>query len=78
MFTRRHEHELAEIKALMYELGHGVQELQQRLERIEGAQDELASENQVAGTGRRKGGKGKKARKRRQAELAQAQASDEE
>jgi hypothetical protein len=79
MFTRRNEHELGEIKALMYELGHNVQEIQQRLERIEGAQDRPASDDRTVGAGKRKGAKGKKAaRRRRQAELAQAPASDEE
>jgi hypothetical protein len=47
MFNRRHEKELAEIKAVMYEVGRTVEEVQRRLERIKGVQDRLAARYQV-------------------------------
>ena len=46
MFTKRHEHELAEIKALTYELGQDFKEVLTRLERIEAAQGLPAGGNQ--------------------------------
>jgi hypothetical protein len=46
MFTRRHEQELAEIKALTYELGPRFQEVLEQLERIRENQDQLASDEQ--------------------------------
>jgi hypothetical protein len=40
-FTRRHEHELAEVKVLADELGQRVREVLGQLERIRATQAEL-------------------------------------
>jgi hypothetical protein len=48
MFTKRHEQELFEIKALTYELGQRVQEVVEQLGRIQEAQDHLAAQGQPA------------------------------
>ena len=39
MFTKRHEEQLAEIKALTYELGQRFDEILEELERIKKAQE---------------------------------------
>jgi TolA-binding protein len=59
MFTKRHENELAEIKALTHELSHRFQEILAQLERIEETQDQLLRDDQP---------KGKKARARQPAQ----------
>jgi hypothetical protein len=46
MFTKRHEQELAEIKALIHEVGQRFQEIVEQLERIQKAQEELAAREQ--------------------------------
>jgi hypothetical protein len=52
MFTKRHEQELAEIKALTYEIGQRFEEVLKELEGIKRAQDQLGSqESATAGTG---------------------------
>jgi hypothetical protein len=50
MFSRRHEQELLEIKALTADLGERFQEILERLERIRETQDELAAKDASAGT----------------------------
>jgi hypothetical protein len=46
MFTKRHEQELAEIKALTHELGKRFEEIVEQLGRIQAAQDQLAAQRQ--------------------------------
>jgi hypothetical protein len=50
MFTKRHEQELAEIKALTHELGKRFEEVVEQLGRIQAAQDQLAAQRQPATT----------------------------
>jgi hypothetical protein len=45
MFTKRHEQELAEIKALTQELGQRVQQILEQLEEGKGGQDELPKQD---------------------------------
>jgi phage shock protein A len=52
MFTKRHEQELAEIKATTHELVQRFEEIVQQLERIKQNQDELAAAAQQGRTGR--------------------------
>jgi hypothetical protein len=63
MFTKRHEQELAEIKALTIELGQRCHEILEELGRIRDAQTRLAARDRAA----RSGGNG---RGRGRAELA--------
>jgi DNA anti-recombination protein RmuC len=57
MFTKRHEQELAEIKALAYELSQRFEQVVEQLGRIQEAQDQLAVQGQPAtATGTRKAG----------------------
>jgi hypothetical protein len=46
MFTKRHEQELSEIKALTYELGKQFEEIVEQLGRIQVAQERLAAQGQ--------------------------------
>lgn len=48
MFSRRHEQELLEIKALTADLGERFQEILERLERIRETQDQLATQDSPA------------------------------
>jgi DNA anti-recombination protein RmuC len=48
MFTKRHEQELAEIKALIVEVGQSFQQVVERLERIQETQDQLAADQPAA------------------------------
>jgi hypothetical protein len=57
MFTRRHEQELAEIKALTHELGQRFQEILEQLERIRENQERLSAQGQPAAGGRRRAGR---------------------
>src|SRR6266540_1951689 len=57
MFTRHHEQELAEIKALTYELGQRFQEVLEQLEDVKKALDQLGSQDELATTGKRKAGR---------------------
>jgi hypothetical protein len=52
MFTRRHERELAEIKALTFELGQRFEEVLEQLEDIKEGQERLATQNQNQGAGK--------------------------
>jgi len=88
MFTKRHEQELSEIKALTYELRVRFEEIVRELGRIQEAQDQLAAQAQaVAATGAResataeaatkprtkaKGGSGKQRGGRQRLPLAEA------
>jgi hypothetical protein len=52
MFTKRHEQELSEIKALTRELGERFQQVVEQLARIQEAQEQLAAQSQpTTGTG---------------------------
>jgi hypothetical protein len=48
MFTKRHEQELAEIKALIVEVGQSFQQVVERLERMQETQDQLAADQPAA------------------------------
>jgi hypothetical protein len=48
MFTKRHEQELSEIKALIRDLGERFQQVVEQLARIQDAQDQLAAQGQTA------------------------------
>ena len=75
MFTKRHEQELGEIKAMMRELEGRFQEMLEQLERIKENQEQLTAKDQGAAGAKRvrrqasgRGGPGKGrsgARKRR-------------
>ena len=52
MFTKRHEQELAEIKATTHELVQRFEEIVQQLERIKQNQDELAAAARQGRSGR--------------------------
>jgi hypothetical protein len=55
MFTKRHEQELAEIKALTYQLGERFQDVLEELEGIKEAQDQLAARGSKPTTAKRGG-----------------------
>lgn len=57
MFTKRHEQDLAEIKALTHELGQRFQEVLEELEQIKDAQAQLAVQDRQATGGKRKSGR---------------------
>ena len=48
MFTKQHEQELSEIKALTRELGERFEQVVEQLARIQEAQDQLAAQSQPA------------------------------
>jgi hypothetical protein len=54
MFTKQHEHELAEIKATTQQLTERFEEILQQLERIKQNQDQLAAAGQAPGGQKRK------------------------
>jgi hypothetical protein len=59
MFTKRHEQELAEIRALTYELGQRCNEILKELERIKDAQARLAArDRRVTPSDGGRGGRG--------------------
>lgn len=57
MFTKRHEQELIEIKALTYELDQRFQEILEELEHIKEAQAQLAAQDRQARGGKPKSGR---------------------
>jgi hypothetical protein len=59
MFTKRHEQELAEIKALTYEVGQRCAEILEELERIKQAQTRLAARDRAGRSSGNGGGRGR-------------------
>jgi hypothetical protein len=59
MFTKRHEQELAEIKATTQQLTERFEEILAQLERIKQNQDQLAAATQSSGGQKRKAERGR-------------------
>jgi hypothetical protein len=59
MFTKRHEQELAEIKATTQQLSERFEGILEQLERIKQNQDQLAAATQSPGGEKRKAGRGR-------------------
>jgi hypothetical protein len=57
MFTKRHEEELAEIKATTQQLAERFEEIVEQLERIKQNQDELAAQQGSSRGAKRKSGR---------------------
>ena len=78
MFTKQHEQELSEIKALTRELGERFEQVVEQLARIQEAQDQLAAQSQAATvTGTEAGKRRTKGQKRRARREAVTPGSDE-